>query len=167
MRSFWRVAGDSPEILQKLCASTKLSHQKIQLWYFMQWNLHSEGHWQEFFSRSSHGRGSVKNVFLEIHKNSQNSQEKHLSLCQSLFLNNVAGLRPETLLKKRLWQRCFSCEFCEISKNIFFYRTPPQGCFFFLSHVISLIFYFILWKHQKICSGFSMFLGGIEETSTA
>ena len=23
----------------------------------------------------------------------------------------------------------FSCEFCEISKNIFFYRIPPKDCF--------------------------------------
>ena len=30
---------------------------------------------------------------------------KHL--CQSLFFNKVAGLRPATLLKMRLWQRCF------------------------------------------------------------
>ena len=30
---------------------------------------------------------------------------------------------PATLLKKRLWHRCFSCEFCEIYKNTFFYRT--------------------------------------------
>ena len=29
-------------------------------------------------------------------------------------------LRPPTLLKKRLWHRCFSCEFCQISKNTFF-----------------------------------------------
>ena len=57
---------------------------------------------------------------------------KHL--CQSLFFNKVAGLRPATLLKKRLWHRCFpkkgtlaqvfSCEFCKISKNTFFYGTP-------------------------------------------
>ena len=33
-------------------------------------------------------------------------------------------LRPATLLKKILWHRCFP-EFCEISKNIFCYRTPP------------------------------------------
>ena len=39
-------------------------------------------------------------------------------LCQSLFFNKVAGLRPATLLKKRLWQ--FSCEFYEISKNTLF-----------------------------------------------
>ena len=28
-------------------------------------------------------------------------------LCQSLFFNKVAGLRPATLLKKRLWHRRF------------------------------------------------------------
>ena len=40
-------------------------------------------------------------------------------LCQSPFLNKVAGLRPVTLLKKRLWQM-FSCEFREIFRNTFF-----------------------------------------------
>ena len=80
-------------------------------------------------------RCSVKNVFLEI---SQKYTGKHL--CQSFFFNDVAGLRhkglrrlchsrvclrPATLLKMRLWHKClFSCEFCEISKNTFFY-----GCF--------------------------------------
>ena len=47
---------------------------------------------------------------------------KHL--WQSLFFNKVAHLRPATLLKKRLAQ-VFSCEFYEISKNTFFYRTLP------------------------------------------
>ena len=28
-------------------------------------------------------------------------------LCQSFFFNKVAGLRPATLLKKRLWHRYF------------------------------------------------------------
>ena len=41
---------------------------------------------------------------------------------ESLF-NKVVGLRPATLLKKRLAQ-LFSCKFCEISKNTFFHRTP-------------------------------------------
>ena len=44
-------------------------------------------------------------------------------LCQSLFLNKVAGLRPSTLFKKKLAQ-VFSCEFCKISKNTFLHRTP-------------------------------------------
>ena len=40
-------------------------------------------------------------------------------LCQSLLFNKVAGLRPVTLLKKRLWQM-FSCEFREVFRNTFF-----------------------------------------------
>ena len=51
-------------------------------------------------------RCSGKKMFLEI---SQNSQE---NTGARVFLNKVAGLRTETLLKKRL------------SKNTFFYRTP-------------------------------------------
>ena len=41
---------------------------------------------------------------------------KHM--CQGLFLNKVAGLRPATLLKKRLWRRCFPVNFAK------FLRTP-------------------------------------------
>ena len=43
---------------------------------------------------------------------------KHL--CQSLFFNKVAGLRP---IKTETLAEVFSCEFREISKNAFFYRT--------------------------------------------
>ena len=46
---------------------------------------------------------------------------KHL--CQSLFFNKVAGLRPANLLKETL-TKMFSCKFCVISKNTFLYRTP-------------------------------------------
>ena len=49
-------------------------------------------------------RCSVKKVFLEI---SQNSQE-----------NTCVFFNKETLAQ------VFSCEFCEISKNTFSYRTP-------------------------------------------
>ena len=42
---------------------------------------------------------------------------KHL--CQRLFFNKVASLRYATLSEKVLAQ-VFFCEFCEISKNIFF-----------------------------------------------
>ena len=33
-------------------------------------------------------------------------------------------IRPATLLKKETLAQVFSCEFCEISKNSFSYRTP-------------------------------------------
>ena len=51
----------------------------------------------------------VKKKFLEI---SQNSQEN--TCARDSFL-------PESLTQM------FSCEFCEISKNTFFYRTPPMA----------------------------------------
>ena len=43
---------------------------------------------------------------------------KHL--CQSLFFNKVAGLRPATLLKKRLWHRCFPMNFAKFLRTPFF-----------------------------------------------
>ena len=43
---------------------------------------------------------------------------KHL--CQSLFFNKVACLRPGTLLKKRLWHRCFPVNFAKFLRTSFF-----------------------------------------------
>ena len=40
-------------------------------------------------------------------------------MCQSLFSNKVAGLRPATLLKKETLAQVFSSEFWEISKGTF------------------------------------------------
>ena len=36
---------------------------------------------------------------------------------------NVSGTCK--FIKKETLTQVFSCEFCEITKNIFFYRTPP------------------------------------------
>ena len=51
---------------------------------------------------------------------------KHL--CQTLFFNNVAGLRSATLLKNRLWHRCFPVSFGKILKHLFSQNTSC-GCF--------------------------------------
>ena len=51
---------------------------------------------------------------------------KHLF--QNLFFNKVAGLRPATLLKKRLWNRCFPINFAKFLGSPF-YRTTPGDCF--------------------------------------
>ena len=45
-------------------------------------------------------------------------------LCQSPFFNKVAGQACHFIKKETLVQ-VFSCEFCEVSKNTFSYRTPP------------------------------------------
>ena len=36
------------------------------------------------------------------------------------FFNKVTGVRPTTLLKKETLAQLFSCEFCQMFKNIFF-----------------------------------------------
>ena len=66
-------------------------------------------------SRSSYRRCSVKKYVL---RNFAKFTRKHL--CQSLFFNKVAGLRPVTFLKKETLAQVFSCEFCKIFKNTFF-----------------------------------------------
>ena len=61
---------------------------------------------------------------------------KHL--CQTFLFNNVAGLRPATLLKKRLWRRCFPVNFVK------FLRTP-----FFIEHLWWLLLFrngTLAWK---------------------
>ena len=66
-------------------------------------------------NRNSHRRCSVKKNVL---RNFAKFTGKHL--CQSLFLNKVADLRPATLLKKRLWQRCFLVWISWNFQNTFF-----------------------------------------------
>ena len=59
-----------------------------------------------------------------VPKNLAKFAGKHL--CQGLFLNKVAGLRryEKTLLKKRLWHRCFHVNFMKLLRTPF-YGTPP------------------------------------------
>ena len=51
-------------------------------------------------------------------RNSAKFTGKHL--CQSLYFNKVAGFRPVTLLKKRLWHRCFPVNFAKFLRTPFF-----------------------------------------------
>ena len=51
-------------------------------------------------------------------KNFAKFTRKHL--CQSLFSNKVAGLRPATLLKKEILAHMSSCEFWQIFMSTFF-----------------------------------------------
>ena len=53
------------------------------------------------------------------------------SLCQGLFFIKVAGLRPTTLLEKRLWHRYFPVNFEK------FLRTP-----FYIEHLWWLLLFF-------------------------
>ena len=47
--------------------------------------------------------------------------------CQSFFFNEVAGLRPATLIKKRLCHRCFPVNFAKFLRTAIFIETSG-GC---------------------------------------
>ena len=65
-------------------------------------------------------RSSQPEVFCKkfVFRNFAKFKGKHL--CQSRFFNKVAGLRPATLLKKRLWHRYFPVTFAKFLKTSFF-----------------------------------------------
>ena len=69
-------------------------------------------------------------------------------LQESFFFNKVAGLRPATLLNKRLWHRFFPFEFCVIFKKTFFYRTRPVT-----GSVLCLGQYFVLTLSVYVHNG--------------
>ena len=72
---------------------------------------------------------------------------KHL--CHSLFFNKVAGLRPSTLLKKRLWHRCFSVNFVKFLGTLFLQNTSG-GCFCDFTSVCKYLGYSI--QTLRYCS---------------
>ena len=71
--------------------------------------------------RSSHRRSSVKKGVL---RNSTKFTGKHLG--HSFFFNKVAALRPATLLKKRLWHRCFPVNFAKFPRTAFLQNTSGR-----------------------------------------
>ena len=70
-------------------------------------------------NRNSHWSCSVRKAVL---RNFAKFTGKRL--CQSQFLNNVAGFRPQgSFIKIETLAHVFSCEFCEIFKNTLFKKT--------------------------------------------
>ena len=82
-------------------------------------------------------RCSAKKVFLGISQNSQENTCARVSfkmklqpfvMPQKAFNAFIKAFevpqRACNFIKKETLARLFSCEFCEISKNTFFYRTP-------------------------------------------
>ena len=88
-------------------------------------------------SWSSHWMCSVRKGVL---RNFAKFTGKHL--CQSLFFNKVAGLRPAVLLKKRLWHRCFPVNLAKFVRTVF-ERTPLGDCFWTSGN------YFLRFSCQK------------------
>ena len=69
-------------------------------------------------------------------------------LCQSLFFEKVAGLRPATLSEKRLWHSCFPGNFAKFPRTLF-HRTPLGDCFIRLLQNQAATF--TSWLNKKQC----------------
>ena len=114
-------------------------------------------------------RSSRLEVFCKkgVLRNFTTFTEKHL--CQSLFFNKVASLRPATLLKKRLWHRCFPVNLVKFLRQPFSIKhlwwllldTRSQGlskrklCQYYENPTSIYLFKFnqrSTWKKCKICS---------------
>ena len=71
--------------------------------------------------RSNRWRYSVWKV---VFRNFAKFTGKHL--CHRLFFNKVVGVRAATLLKKRVWRRCFSVNFEKFLKTAFLQNTSGR-----------------------------------------
>ena len=104
----------------------------------------------------------------EIFKNTLQKQPKFTGkrLCQIRVFNKVAGLRPATLLKKKLYHKCFPVNFLKFLRTPFsqkssgqlltlFYRTSPDaasdsfrfpGCKFLKKEIPEKMFFCAFYK---------------------
>ena len=69
---------------------------------------------------------------------------KHM--CQNLFFNRVTGPRPVTLVKKRLWHRCFPVNFAKFLRTRFLLNTSGRLLFSFSQQHF---FYWRCWSIKK------------------
>ena len=106
----WKNGSD---LLQNLAKIYK-EKEKNSFWNAFIIPLHST-------KRSSHQRCSVKKIVLRSF-----TKFTGKCICQSLFFNKVAGPRPETLSKKRLWRRCFPVNFGIFLRSPFLQNTSGR-----------------------------------------
>ena len=85
------------------------------------WEI-GRGYWHENgLNGSSHRRCSVRKGVI---RNFAKFTGKHL--CQSPFFDKNAGFRLATLLKKRLWYRCFPVNFANFLRAPFLQNTSVR-----------------------------------------
>ena len=118
----------------------------IYLWIYLKRLIHLMSKWVWFSFSVMKNRSSRPENFYKkgVLRNFTKLTGEHL--CQGLFFNKVAGLRPATRLEKRLWHRCFPVNFVK------FLRTP-----FYIKH--------LWWLLLKICV--KLFFGAIAKDEKA
>ena len=92
----------------------KLNLGKLFLTYYFHFIF-----WLVYLWRSSRPEVFCKNRVLRFFTKFTGTH-----LCQSLFFNKIAGVRPTTLLKRRLWQRFFPVNSVKLLRKPFFTEHP-------------------------------------------
>ena len=110
-----KVAGLTP-ILKNICQRLLLhcTHTTDCYLSVLLYIQHLLPHHYCYYSEAVARRCSMIKAVL---RNFAKFTGKHL--CHSLFLNKVVGLRPATLLKRRLWHRCFPVNFVKFLRTSF------------------------------------------------
>ena len=65
------------------------------------------------------------------------------------LFNKVAGLPAGNFIKKETPAQVFSCRYCEIFKNSFFFRTPPVAASEIMIFPNSLNLVYVKPLHRK------------------
>ena len=118
VKKFW-VWGRLRSSLAWILHDWILTYHIQMYWFFCLEHLKKCAQWEIVVSDPTWFRNSRSDVFCKkgVIRNSTKFTGKHL--CQSLFFNKVAGLRPATLLKKMLWNRCFPVNFVKFPRTTF------------------------------------------------
>ena len=100
-------------------------------------------------TRSSPPEVSIKKG---VFKNFAKFTGKHL--CQSLFFNKIAGRRPATSLKKRLWHRCFPENLAKFFRTLFLRKTSGWLRLYHISIFPYFFFSFYIYIYIYIYNTF-------------
>ena len=112
-----------------------------------------------FFSEAVTQRCFVNKVVL---RNLAKFTGKHM--CQGLFFGKVTGLWPATLLKKRLWHRCFPVNFVKflqtpfLTEHLWWLLLSFQVSLCYFPYASLYIIYLHLYFIQKFFSVFNFVL---------
>ena len=140
---------------QSYCLASKVSNKRKLTSYFKHVTSHSfwwyafRIHYQSCSLSAGHSRSRRLEVFCKkgVFRNFVKSTRKHLY--QSLFCKKVAALRPATLLKKRLWHKCFQVNFGKFSRTPFLTQHLRWLLLtFYIPHSIFRILVFIYHQCQ-------------------
>ena len=109
------------------------------------WHLDKLGsrpglHWYQLPLRSSHRRCPIKK---DVFKNVAELRGNHM--CPSLFFNEVAA----TLLKKRLWHRCFPVNFAKFLRAPFLKEHLWWLLLFIICHRSNFSYALLNWELFK------------------